>query len=52
MCHFTPLVLLLFPSWVLDVVVLDVVDIDLMLLFEAMPQINMAFFLKKSHMDH
>jgi len=41
LCRFTPLVLLLLPSWVLNVV-----NIGLMLLFEAMPQTKMTFFWK------
>ena len=42
--------ILLRPLRVLDVV-LDVVDIGLMLLFEAKLQTKITFFLKKTHTD-
>ena len=47
LCRFTPLMLLLRSSWVLDVIVLDVVHIGLILLFENKNDI----FLEKPHTD-
>ena len=47
LCCFIPLVFLILPLWVFDVV-----DIGLMLLFEEMSPTKMTFFLEKHHMDH